>query len=75
MRKLVFAGAAIELIAASAVHSQPATNRDQILATWTVETLKVTSGGEVTYPLGQHPSGFVTMTTERMWLLFRGLCA
>jgi hypothetical protein len=41
------------LIAASAVHSQPATNGDRILGTWKVEALKITSGGEVTYPLGQ----------------------
>ena len=70
MKKVIFAGAAIALIAAAAVHSQPGTNRDQILGTWKAETLKVTSGGEVTYPLGQHPSGFVTITPERMWLLF-----
>jgi hypothetical protein len=70
MRKLIFAGAAIALIAAWAAHAQPATNADRILGAWKVETLKVTSGGEVTYPLGQHPSGFVTMTPERMWLLF-----
>ena len=70
MTKLVFAGTAIALIAVSAVHSQPATNTDRILGTWKVETLKVTSGGEVAYPLGRHPSGFVTMTAERMWLLF-----
>ena len=57
-------------LAASGVRSQPATNWDQILGTWRAETLKVTSGGETTYPLGEHPSGFVTMTSERMWLLF-----
>jgi Lipocalin-like domain len=70
MRELIFAGAAIALIAASAVHSQPATNKDQILGTWKAETLKVTSGGEITYPLGQHPGGFVTITPERMWLIY-----
>ena len=70
MRKLIFAGAAIALIAAWAAHAQPATNADRILGTWKVESLKVTSGGEVSYPLGEHPSGFVTMTPERMWLLF-----
>jgi hypothetical protein len=70
MRKLSLAGIAIALIGVSAVHSRAANNRDQIRGTWKVETLKVTSGGELTYPLGQHPSGFVTMTPERMWLLF-----
>ena len=57
-------------LAASGARSQPATSRDQILGTWRAETLKVTSDGETTYPLGEHLSGFVTMTPERMWLLF-----
>ena len=70
MRNLILAGAAIALNAASAAYAQPATNADRILGTWKVETLKVTSGGEVSYPLGEHPSGYVTMTPERMWLLF-----
>ncbi len=70
MRNRTFAGAAIALIAAAAAHSQPATDRDQILGTWKAETLKVTSGGNITYPLGQHPSGFVTITPDRMWLLY-----
>jgi hypothetical protein len=70
MRRFIFAGAAIAPIAAPTAHSRPETNVEQILGTWKVETLKVTSGGEVSYPLGQHPSGFVTMTPERMWLLF-----
>jgi hypothetical protein len=70
MRKLLFVNAAIALVAASAVRSQPATNKDQILGTWQAETLKVTSGGEVTHPLGEHPGGFVTITPERMWLIY-----
>lgn len=68
--KVIFAGAAIASVAAAAAYSQPATTRDRILGTWKAETLKVTSGGEVTYPLGQHPGGFVTITPERMWLLY-----
>ncbi len=70
LRKLIFVGTAIALIAASAVHSQPTTKKDQILGTWKAETLKVTSGGEVTHPLGKHPGGFVTITPERMWLIY-----
>ncbi|MBV9194540.1 MAG: lipocalin-like domain-containing protein [Solirubrobacterales bacterium] len=58
------------MLAAVRARSQPAASRDQILGTWRAETLKVTSGGETTYPLGEHPSGFVTITSERMWLLF-----
>ena len=70
MRKSISAGPAPALVAASAARSQRATDRGGILGAWKVKTLKVVSGGELTYPLGEHPGGFVTMTPERMWLLF-----
>jgi hypothetical protein len=71
MKNLILAGVAVALIAASApADAQRETNKQQILGTWTVDTLKATSGGDITYPLGEHPSGFVTMTPERIWLLF-----
>jgi hypothetical protein len=44
--------------------------RDQLAGTWKVVTLKVTSGGKVSHPLGDSPEGFVTMTRNRIWLLF-----
>jgi hypothetical protein len=43
---------------------------DQLVGTWKVVTLKTTSGGKVTYPLGGRPEGFVSMTPTRLWLLF-----
>jgi hypothetical protein len=30
--------------------------RDQLVGTWKVVTLKTTSGGKVTYPLGDRPA-------------------
>ena len=44
--------------------------RDQLVGTWRVVTLKATSGGKVSHPLGDRPEGFVTMTANRLWLLF-----
>jgi lipocalin-like protein len=44
--------------------------QDQIVGTWKVVTLKATSDGKVSYPLGHSPDGFVTMTRSRIWLLF-----
>ena len=43
---------------------------DQLVGTWKVVTLKATSGGKVSHPLGDNPEGFVTMTRSRIWLLF-----
>src|SRR5262245_36753684 len=65
MKNLILAGVAVALIAASApADAQHETNKEQILGTWTVNTLKATSGDQVTYPLREHPSGFVTMSSR-----------
>ena len=32
--------------------------RDQLVGTWKVATLKTTSGGKVSHPLGDRPGGF-----------------
>jgi hypothetical protein len=50
--------------------SQQATTRDQLIGSWKVLSLKTTSGGKVSYPLGEQVQGFVTVTPDRFWLLF-----
>jgi hypothetical protein len=71
MKNVILAGVAVALITASVpADAQNETSKEQILGTWTVDTLKATSEGQITYPLGEHPSGFVTMTPEWIWLLF-----
>lgn len=71
MNEILLAGAAVALLVASAPsHAQQATTKDQLIGTWKVETLKATSEGRVSYPLGERPTGYLTMTPERIWLLF-----
>ena len=71
MNGMLLATAAVAVFAASAPsYAQPATTKDQLIGTWKVETLKATAGDKVIYPLGERPVGYVTMTPERMWLLF-----
>src|SRR5271166_2501079 len=69
MNKILLASVAVALLVVSA-HAQQATTKDQLIGTWKVETLKATTGDKITYPLGERPTGYVTMTPERMWLLF-----
>jgi hypothetical protein len=45
-------------------YAQHATTKDQLIGTWKVETLKATAGDKVSYPLGERPTGYVTMTPE-----------
>ena len=71
MNEILLAGAAVALLVASAPsHAQQATTKDQLIGTWKVETLKATTEGKVSHPLGERPTGYVTMTPERIWLLF-----
>lgn len=44
--------------------------KNQLVGTWQVVSLKTTSEDKVSFPLGQKPGGFVTMTSSRIWLLF-----
>src|ERR1700744_2162245 len=43
--------------------------KDQLIGTWRMLSLKTTSEGEVSFPLGEKPGGFVTITPSRIWLL------
>ncbi len=71
MNKILLAGAAVALLAAATPSSaQLATTRNQLIGTWKVMTLKATAGDTVSYPLGQRPGGYVTITPDRIWLLF-----
>ncbi len=72
MNNSLLASAALALLAATSAPSygQETTTRDQLIGTWSVKTLKATTGDKISYPLGREPSGYVTMTPERMWLLF-----
>jgi len=70
MNKLVPATLNMVLLAGSVPsHAQQATNKDQIIGTWKVMSLKRLTVGPVKYPLGEKPEGYVTVTAARMWLL------
>jgi hypothetical protein len=51
-------------------HAQRATTQEQLVGSWKVLNLKATTSGTVSYPLGEHVAGYVTITPTRIWLLF-----
>jgi hypothetical protein len=64
---------AVALLAVSAPsYAQRATSKDQLVGTWKVVALKATSSDKVSYPLGEQPAGYVTITPDRLWLMFVG---
>jgi hypothetical protein len=58
----------VALVAPS--YGQEATTKGQIIGSWKVLSLKATTGNKVSYPLGEDVGGYVTITSDRIWLLF-----
>jgi Lipocalin-like domain len=50
--------------------AQQAMTKDQLIGSWKVLSFKATTNGRITYPLGEHVAGYVTITPTRFWLLF-----
>lgn len=71
MNRILSVTAIIVLLAASVLsYAQQPTTKDQFIGTWKVISLKGLTAGLVKYPLGEQPTGYVTVTTTRIWLLF-----
>ncbi len=71
MNKTLLATVGLALLTASAPSfAQEATTKDQLVGSWRVLSLKATTGGKVSYPLGERVAGYVTITPDRFWLLF-----
>ena len=68
MNKILLA--TVMFIASAPSYAQQATTKDQLIGTWKVVTLKATSGDKVSYPLGEQPTGYVSVTPTRFWLMF-----
>jgi hypothetical protein len=68
MNKILLAAVLFTTSAPS--YAQQATTKDQLIGTWRVLALKATSGDKVSYPLGEQPTGYVSLTPTRFWLMF-----
>jgi len=57
-------------IAASASsQAQQAMTKDQLAGAWQVVSFKATAGDRVSYPLGEHPEGYVGFSPTRFWVM------
>ena len=70
MKPLLFAGVLGLIAVSNPLAAQEATTKEQLIGSWSVVSLKATSDDKVSYPLGEKPAGFVTITPTRFWLLF-----
>jgi hypothetical protein len=67
MKLLLIAISALFAAAPAQAQQQDA---KELVGTWKVVAVKATSGDKVNYPLGEKPEGYITITPNRMWLLF-----
>jgi Lipocalin-like domain len=71
MKSIWLATAAVAvLFAVAQSDAQQPTNKEQLMGSWKVLSLKATTGNNVAYPLGGKVAGYVTITSDRIWLLF-----
>jgi hypothetical protein len=65
------AAAAVALIALTTPsNAQQATTKKQLIGSWKARSLKATTGSNVSYPLGENVAGYMTITSDRISLLF-----
>jgi hypothetical protein len=70
MKRTLLATIIAVTIAAGPSHAQQTTTKEQLIGSWKVLSLKATTQDKVAYPLGEKVAGFVTITPDRIWLLF-----
>ena len=57
------------MIAASAPSAQETMTKEKLVGPWRLVSFKATAGDKVSYPLGEHPGGYVEITPTRYWLM------
>ena len=43
--------------------------KDKLVGTWQLVTFTATSGNQVSYPLGEHPGGYIGFSPARFWVM------
>ena len=49
--------------------AQEVMKKDQLVGTWQLVTFTATSGNQVSYPLGEHPGGYLGFSPARFWVM------
>jgi lipocalin-like protein len=51
------------------LQAQSVATKDQLVGTWQLVSFIATSGNQVSYPLGEHPGGYVGFSPDRFWVM------
>ena len=49
--------------------AQQVITKDQLVGTWQLATFTATNGNQVSYPLGEHPGGYIGFSPARFWVM------
>jgi hypothetical protein len=49
--------------------AQEIMTKDTLIGPWRLVSFKATAGDKVTYPLGEHPGGYIEITRTRYWVM------
>jgi hypothetical protein len=49
--------------------AQETMTKEKLIGPWRLVSFKATAGDKVSYPLGEHPGGYVEITPTRYWLM------
>jgi Lipocalin-like domain len=49
--------------------AQETVTKEKLLGPWQLVSFKATAGDKVSYPLGEHPGGYIEITRTRYWLM------
>src|SRR5271169_90467 len=51
------------------LQAQEVMTKDKLVGTWQLATFTATSGNQVSYPLGEHPGGYIGFSPARFWVM------
>ena len=57
------------ITALASSQAQQAMTKDNLAGAWQVVSFKATAGDQVSYPLGEHPGGYVGFSPTRFWVM------
>ena len=49
--------------------AQETMTKEKLVGPWQLVSFKATAGDKVSYPLGEHPGGYIEITPTRYWLM------
>ncbi len=69
--KSILAGIAVltAFVLSASLQAQPVTTKDQLVGSWQLVSFTATSGNQVSYPLGDHPGGYIGFSPARFWVM------